>query len=146
MQFDLFFTNITFVLTLPISLHLGQVMKVRLSCYLVLLSFDSKTRLQDSCTSAAWPKWSYWTVIVFKIDVTSTISFRRIIILIYHQINYLPKHEQKAIKSFIHKFLPKYQENIIKSFIHKLSCLPDIEKITFSTTLYISTMPAIFLY
>ena len=26
------------------DVHMGQVTKVRLSCYLVLLSFDSKTR------------------------------------------------------------------------------------------------------
>ena len=34
---------------------MGQVTKVRLSCYLVLLSNDSKTRYQDSHTFVTWP-------------------------------------------------------------------------------------------
>ena len=34
---------------------MGQVTKVGLSCYLVLLSFDSKTRWQDRCTFVTWP-------------------------------------------------------------------------------------------
>ena len=40
--------------------HMGQVTKVRLSCYLVLLSVDSKTREQDSRTFVTWPKWTPW--------------------------------------------------------------------------------------
>ena len=35
--------------------HLSQVTEVQLSCYLVLLSVDSKTRYQDSCTSMTSP-------------------------------------------------------------------------------------------
>ena len=36
-------------------MHMGQVTKVGLSCYLVLLSsFDSKTRLQDRRTFVTW--------------------------------------------------------------------------------------------
>ena len=37
------------------SLHMDQVTKVRLSCYLVLLSTDSKTRQHDSRTFVTWP-------------------------------------------------------------------------------------------
>ena len=35
--------------------NLGQVSKLWLSCYLVLLSIDSKTRLQDSHSFVTWP-------------------------------------------------------------------------------------------
>ena len=38
--------------------HMGQVMELWLSCYLVLLSIDSKTRQQDSRSSVTWPIWS----------------------------------------------------------------------------------------
>ena len=55
-------------------LNMGQVTKLRLSCYLVLLSIDSKTRSQDSQSSVTWPiyrchhqitliwsrGWCYW--------------------------------------------------------------------------------------
>ena len=42
------------------NLHLGQVSKVRLSCYLVLLSNDSKTRYKTG--SPLWPDpFSNWT-------------------------------------------------------------------------------------
>ena len=37
------------------SKHMGQVMKVHLSCYLVSLSNDSKTRQQDGHTFVIWP-------------------------------------------------------------------------------------------
>ena len=43
---------------------MGQVTNVRLSCYLVLLSFDSKNRKQDSHTFVTWPIW-YWFNIYF---------------------------------------------------------------------------------
>ena len=35
--------------------HMGQVKKLWLSCYLVLLSIDSKNRQQDSHSSVTWP-------------------------------------------------------------------------------------------
>ena len=35
--------------------HMGQVTKLPLSCYLVLLSIDSKTRKQDSHSVVTWP-------------------------------------------------------------------------------------------
>ena len=35
--------------------YMGQVSKLWLSCYLVLLSIDSKTRQQDSHSFATWP-------------------------------------------------------------------------------------------
>ena len=66
-------------------MHMGQVMEVRLSCYLVLLSNDSKTRLQDSRTSMTWPvcpqlQWvincSLKKIIVNVICKMVTISFR----------------------------------------------------------------------
>ena len=37
---------------------MGQVTELRLSYYLVLLSVDSKTRQQDSCSSMTWPIFS----------------------------------------------------------------------------------------
>ena len=36
-------------------MYVGQVTKLRLSCYLVLLSNDSKTRWQDSHSFVTWP-------------------------------------------------------------------------------------------
>ena len=36
-------------------MHIGQVTKVGLSCYLVLLSFDRKTRYQDRRAFVTWP-------------------------------------------------------------------------------------------
>ena len=36
---------------------MGQVRELWLSCYLVLLSIDSKTRKQDNHSSVTWPKW-----------------------------------------------------------------------------------------
>ena len=38
------------------NLQTGQIRKMGLSCYLVLLSFDSKTRWQDKPTFVAWPR------------------------------------------------------------------------------------------
>ena len=38
-----------------VSIFMGQVTKVRLSCYLVLLSNDSKTKQQDSRSFMTWP-------------------------------------------------------------------------------------------
>ena len=35
--------------------NMGQVTKLWLSCYLVLLSIDSKTRQQDSRSFVTWP-------------------------------------------------------------------------------------------
>ena len=43
---------------------MGEVMKVWLSCYLVLLSNDSKTRLQDSRTFVTWPRCILHIIIV----------------------------------------------------------------------------------
>ena len=40
--------------------YMGHVRKVRLSCYLLLLSNDSKTRLQDSCTFMTWSIICTW--------------------------------------------------------------------------------------
>ena len=40
---------------LNMSVHMGQLTKAGLSCYLALLSNDSKTRLQDSRTFLTWP-------------------------------------------------------------------------------------------
>ena len=45
-------------------LYMGQVMKVCLSCYLVLLSNDSKTRKQDRPTFVTWPKCTETRVII----------------------------------------------------------------------------------
>ena len=42
---------------------MGQVPKLRLSCYLVLLSIDSKTRLQDSHSFGTWPIYIYIYII-----------------------------------------------------------------------------------
>ena len=42
---------------------MDQVTKMRLSCYLVLLSADSKTRQQDSCTFMTWPRCIYIYII-----------------------------------------------------------------------------------
>ena len=42
--------------------NMGQVTELWLSCYLVLLSIDSKTRKQDSCSSVTWPI-SSWTLV-----------------------------------------------------------------------------------
>ena len=39
--------------------HMGQVTELWLSCYLVLLSNDSKTRQQDSRSSVTWPICKY---------------------------------------------------------------------------------------
>ena len=39
--------------------YMGQVTKLQLSCYLVLLSIDSKTRLQDSRSFVTWPIYSF---------------------------------------------------------------------------------------
>ena len=47
-----------------ICIYMGQITEVRLSCYLVLLSVDSKTRKQDSLTS--WPV-SY--IYIYVIDM-----------------------------------------------------------------------------
>ena len=49
----------TLHLVYKIQEHMGQVTKVRLSCYLVLLSNDSKTRQQDSPTFMSWPIWFF---------------------------------------------------------------------------------------
>ena len=49
---------IMFRLSYSTEWRMGQVMKVRLSCYLILLSIDGKIREQDSCTSMTWPIWS----------------------------------------------------------------------------------------
>ena len=38
-----------------VSIHMGQVTKLWLSCHLVLLSIDSKTRQQDSRSFLTWP-------------------------------------------------------------------------------------------
>ena len=41
--------------TINFKLYMSHVMKVCLSCYLVLLSFDSKTRKQHMHTFLTWP-------------------------------------------------------------------------------------------
>ena len=43
---------------LLMRMYMGQVTEVQLSCYLVLLSNDSKTRYQDSHTFVTWPIWT----------------------------------------------------------------------------------------
>ena len=41
--------------------HMSQVTKLQLSCYLVLLSIDSKTREQDSRSFVTWPiSYCWW--------------------------------------------------------------------------------------
>ena len=40
-------------------MHIGQVTKLRLSCFLVLLTVNSKTRYQDSHSSVTWPIYRY---------------------------------------------------------------------------------------
>ena len=40
--------------------HMSRVMEVRLSCYLVFLSFDSKTKYQDSHTPPCPNPYIYW--------------------------------------------------------------------------------------
>ena len=44
-----------------IILHMGLVTELRLSCYLVLLSIDSKTRWQDSRSFVTWPIFIMFT-------------------------------------------------------------------------------------
>ena len=41
-------------------IYMGQVTELWLSCYLVLLSIDSKTRWQDSRSSVTWPIFLLW--------------------------------------------------------------------------------------
>ena len=51
-----FVTNMVAAMTSSTAMiYMGQVTKVRLSCYLVLLSFDSKTMQQNSRSSVTWP-------------------------------------------------------------------------------------------
>ena len=49
------FKRKSFVYFLGSNVHISQVTKVRLSCYLDLLSVDSKTRYKDSRTFMTWP-------------------------------------------------------------------------------------------
>ena len=63
--------------TLIILKYMGQVMKVGLFCYLVLLSIDSKTRQQDSCTFAAWSYYST-TFPLTEADMISVLYFVKI--------------------------------------------------------------------
>ena len=43
-----------------IYIYMSQVTELWLSCYLVLLSIDSKTRWQDSRSSVTWPIFLLW--------------------------------------------------------------------------------------
>ena len=59
------------------DVDMGQVTKVRLSCYLILLSNDSKTRCQDSRTFTSWPIYCSYAIVVIlgylnKIDYYQT--------------------------------------------------------------------------
>ena len=57
--------------------YMGQVMKLRLSCYLVLLSIDSKTRLQDSHSLVTWPICCLcYTANTMPIDALATLGAR----------------------------------------------------------------------
>ena len=48
-------TLLIFLLQQHENIDMGSVTKLRLSCYLVLLSIDSKTRQQDSHSFVIWP-------------------------------------------------------------------------------------------
>ena len=52
--FDRYWCFLT-IRCLSIMYRMGQVTKLQLSCYLVLLSIDSKTRYQDSHSFVIWP-------------------------------------------------------------------------------------------
>ena len=53
-------------------IYMGQVMELWLSCYLVLLSIESKTRQQDSHSSMAWPIYIYIIYIYYKDSIWAT--------------------------------------------------------------------------
>ena len=58
---------------MQIWIHMGQVMRVWLSCYLVLLSNDSKTRKQDSRTFVTWPIYTgYFFITIQHVRVNSS--------------------------------------------------------------------------
>ena len=48
-----------------IYIYMGQVTKLWLSCYLVLLSIDSKTREQDSNSFVNWPIYIYTYIHIY---------------------------------------------------------------------------------
>ena len=58
--------------------YMGQVTELWLSCYLVLLSIDSKTRLQDRHSSVTWP---IYPIIVY-IVMLCLICFRLYIVVL----------------------------------------------------------------
>ena len=65
-------TGSSSILTISLQhiLYMGQVTKVWLSCYLVLLSFDGKTRQHDSHTSVTWPIYIHictWIVNILSV-------------------------------------------------------------------------------
>ena len=67
---------------------MGQVTKVGLSCDLVLLSFDSKTRSQDRQTFVTWPIWCWlWFKLIlflYSLDVSLfLIPFMQAVIVVY---------------------------------------------------------------
>ena len=46
--------------------YMGPVTKLRLSCYLVLLSIDSKTRQQDNHSCVTGPIYPYWLFLLWE--------------------------------------------------------------------------------